>query len=211
MRRARIRPFAAGAVAVVALLAVASQLLLPGYLEGRVEDRLTRRGGSAEVSLSAFPAARLLADHGSEISISGGELTIDLTARNQHVFDRLDGFDRVDVRLSRLNAAPFDVDSFRLRRHGEGSHYAFQLTGSTSGRALADFAARRLAGALGGLLGGLAADALPASGRAIPFSFDLELASSNGSARVVAGGGSLAGIPTGPLGELIANAVISRL
>ena len=47
--------FAAGIVITVALLAVAAQLALPAYYEGRVEDRLEEKGGSADVSIGAFP------------------------------------------------------------------------------------------------------------------------------------------------------------
>jgi len=39
------------ALAVLVVLAVASQFVIPPVAENRVEDRLTDRGGSADVSL----------------------------------------------------------------------------------------------------------------------------------------------------------------
>src|SRR3954447_1744079 len=41
---------------LVILVLVLSQLFLPLYLEGRVEGRLTREGGKADVTLKALPA-----------------------------------------------------------------------------------------------------------------------------------------------------------
>src|SRR5437764_14631330 len=51
MRRVLIAGFG-----VVILLLVLSQLFLPLYLEGRVEHRLTKNGGKADVTLKALPA-----------------------------------------------------------------------------------------------------------------------------------------------------------
>ena len=52
--------FVAGIVITLALLAVVGQLALPAFFEGRVEDRLEEDGGSADVSIGAFPAVTLI-------------------------------------------------------------------------------------------------------------------------------------------------------
>jgi hypothetical protein len=95
---------------------VASQLLVPGLAERGVEDRLTEDGSTASVSLSAFPAVRLLFD---------------------------------------------------------------------DGQALGD--------------------------PPLPIEPDMELLSSSDSLEVTAGGGTVAAVPTGPVGELITAAIVARL
>src|SRR4051812_24161155 len=68
------------ALALLALLGI-SQLVIPPIAEHRVEDRLTAAGGTANVSMSAFPAARLLFGDGSRITITGSGL--DLTDQQE--------------------------------------------------------------------------------------------------------------------------------
>ena len=48
--------------------------------EHRIEDRLTDGGGTADVSLDAFPAARLLFGDGTKLSVTGSGLDLDLAA-----------------------------------------------------------------------------------------------------------------------------------
>lgn len=67
VRRRRIAAAVAGAVVVLLLvLLVVAQLVLPGVAANRLRDRLAHRGTVLEVSVSAFPAVKLLwhrADH----------------------------------------------------------------------------------------------------------------------------------------------------
>jgi hypothetical protein len=46
---------------------------------------------------------------------------------------------------------------------------------------------------------------------AVPVRLDMELTSEDGRIQVVSGGGTVAGVPTGPLAELITSAVVIRL
>jgi hypothetical protein len=197
--------------AVVVLLA-ASQLLLPPYLEHRAEDRLEAHGGNAQVDLDAVPALRLVASDGHSISIRGRGLGVDLAELdpNQELFDKLDGFDRVDIALADVRAEPFSVRRFDLVRSEGAKTYRLAVAGTTSARRLSRFAASRLPGLLGPLLFG-ATRTLGLGPRPIPFDLSAELESEGGRATVVSSSGSVAGIPAGPLAELLANAVISRL
>src|SRR5215213_6389205 len=68
-------------LAVLAVLIVASQLLLPSIADRRAEDRLERHGGTAEVSMSAFPAVRLLFHDGHKLKVTGTGLRLDLDER----------------------------------------------------------------------------------------------------------------------------------
>jgi hypothetical protein len=190
-------------VGLAALLAVGSQLLLPPILEGRVADRLERGGGEADVSLRAVPAARLLFDHGSSLKVEGHDLRLPLGGREQ-VLERLDGFDEVRVRLHRVRASPMAMRSFSLDRAHEKGDYAVRMSGSTTPRGMARF--------LGGLVGELAAGALPGGGRVpVPVDVAATVRSRNGEREVVSSRGTVAGVPAGPLVGVVLDAVVRRL
>jgi hypothetical protein len=196
------------ALALAALFA-ASQLAIPPIAEHRIEDRLTEGGGNADASLSAFPAARLLFGDGKELSVTGSGLDLDLEQRTD-VFEELDGFDRVDVSLTTLQAGPFDVARFDLDRPAPAAPYHLVSTSRTTAGDLAAYGASRL-GLPGGPLLQFFADQALGPNRSIPIDFDMELRSEDGRVIVVSGGGSVAGYPTGPLAELITSTIAVRL
>jgi hypothetical protein len=196
------------ALAVLVALAVASQLLIPPLAEHRIEDRLTDGGGSADVSLSAFPAARLLFDDGEEVSVSGSGLDLALQQQDD-VFEKLDGFDRVDVSLTEFQAGPFAVTNFDLTRPAPSAPYHLVSSSRTTPGGLAEYGASRL-----GLVGGPLLSALAAQltgNRPFPIDLDMQLRSEDGRVVVVSGGGTIAGLPTGPLAELITSAIVVQL
>jgi hypothetical protein len=207
-----LRLIVLGIAAALLLALAASQLLLAGYLEHRIENRLTADGGSASVTLEALPALRLLAHDGDRLVIEGQNLRIDpklsdLTARS---LDDLDGFDEVELRLRGLEAGPFRVHVFDLGRAGDADTYRLQMTAATSPRELLGYGSAQLPGLLGPLVGGAAATVLQGRGQ-IPIDFDAELASDGGRPRVVSARGTVVGIQVGPLVQLLAGAVLSRL
>jgi hypothetical protein len=208
MRRGRVRHFALGVVLTLLGLAVVCQLLLPGYLEGRIEDRLERRGGEADVELSALPALRLLGEGGDRIVIDGRAVQVDLTERRE-AFEKLDGFDEVDIAITDARAGPFAVERFELDRAEGDDDYGLRVDAATTPSELARFAASALAGAVGRLIAGMAAGSL--GDRSLPVELDMRLRSEDGRVRVISGGGSVVGIPTGPLGVALANAIVARL
>ena len=199
------------ALAVIAVILVATQILLPPLLAGKVEDRLTRHGGSASVDLDAVPALRLLAHDGDRFALDGERLGFPLDQRTK-VFDHLDGFDSVRVRLRDVTAGPFTVNRFALTRGEHDDTYLLRARGDstiarvsgylTSG--LPPFVAALLAGTARGVTG-------PAANRRIPFAVDAVMRSDGGDPVLVRGSGSVAGIPTGPLASLLAQAIVSRL
>jgi hypothetical protein len=196
---------------VLVVLLVASQLALPPLAERRVADRLERDGGAAEVSLDAFPALRLLFDDGDSFEVEGQGLRLDVT-RERDVLGRLDGFDEVQVRLDDLEAGPFDVESFELLREEGDQDYETRIQATTSPREVARFLGSRVGGAFGGLLGDLTAGSLPGGGdTAVPIDLDATVTSRNGQADVSDVSGSVAGVPAGPLAELVVGAVVDQL
>jgi hypothetical protein len=195
---------------LLALVVLAGQLLLPGIAEHRVENRLERHGGTARVSLSALPAMRLLFGDGDSLTVKGSGL--DLAPEERHdALERLDGFDEVSVKLDRLVAGPLHVSSFTLTR-GEGEDdYRTRLSARTSAREVGRFLGSQAGGAFGGLLGDLAGSSLPGGATEVPLKLKAVIASHGGDVEVVRARGSVAGIPAGPLTELVVAAVARRL
>jgi hypothetical protein len=197
-------------VAAIGVLLVALQVALPIYLEGRVEDRLTGEGGTARVDLDAIPSPRLLLEDGDRLSVRGGGYRLELVRPEEKVFERIDGFDDVDIDVSSLRVGPFGVDRFRLAREG-GEDFDMQVEGSATGRDLAGYAGGELGGQLGELFGRLGSGFVPGSAEPIPFTLDATLESRDGRARVEEVDGSVAGLPAGPLAEALAGAIADRL
>jgi hypothetical protein len=199
--------WAIAVIAAVVVVLVGSQLLIPPIAERQTEDRLTAGGGDASVSLSGFPALRLLFDDGSRFEARGSGLDLDLNQR-VGVLDRLDGFSEVDVLIDDLVAGPLEVSSFQLSREGSDPYHLVS-SGSASPAALVDLGADVLGLPGGDLFGGLAGRAL--GDGAVPIELDMELVPSHDGIDVTSGGSTVAGIPTGPIGELITSAIVSRL
>jgi hypothetical protein len=180
-------------------------------MERAVRDRLEEEGGNAEVSLSAVPALRLLFSDGKSLEVEGRGLRV-RPERRAKVLDRLDGFDRVHVRLSDVDAEPLELRAFLLTREEGESGYGVRLAATTSPREVARFLGTRAGGALGGLLGDLAAGTLPGDGSTpVPMAIDADVRSRGGRAEVVSARGSVAGIPAGPLVQIVVDAVVRQL
>jgi hypothetical protein len=199
------------AAATIVVVIVVTQFALPPLLAGKVEDRLTARGGSANVDLEALPSLRLLFHEGDRFKLGGHGLEFPLD-RKQGVFDNLDGFDSVHVRLTDSTAGPFTVRTFDLSRPDGQEDYRLTSTGVATVARVSSYLTSGLPPLLSSLLNGVTRGASgPAANRPIPFTLDAELASDSGEPRLVSGTGSIAGIPTGPFAALLAQAVLSRL
>ena len=188
-------------VAVLVVLAVASQLALPPLLEGRVASRLERDGGSADVKLSAFPAVRLLFSDGSKLDVEGRDLRLPAEPEGGEL-DSIDGFNEVRIALDDTRAGPIDIDQFRLTRQDGERDYSMQFAGMANPRELGRM--------LGGALGELGAGAILGNAD-VPVSLSATVRSDDGRARAIGVQGSVAGIPAGPLAELALDSVLRRL
>lgn len=195
---------------VVALALLAGQLLLPELGERGIEDRLTEGGGSAEVSLSAMPALRLLFEDGDRLAVNASDLELEVEERTD-VLGRLDGFDAVEVSLTDSRTGPFELESFNLSRDG-ADPYRLVSSGRTSAQALAEYGFDSLGLPGGGLADMFLDRVLGERGDAdVPVELDMELTSDDGRLRVISGGGEIAGFDTGPLAELVTTAIVVRL
>jgi hypothetical protein len=198
-------------VGLILVILVVMQFVLPPILEGQVEDRLTKGGGNASVDLDAVPAVRLLAHDGDRFSLEGSGLDFPLDQR-QAVFDKLDGFDSVKVKLVDITAGPFTVGRFDLSRSGGGKTYRLVSSGSSTVARVSSYLTSGLPPLLSSLFAGATRGVTgQAANRRIPFTVSAELSSDGGQPRFVTGTGSVAGIPTGPLSALLAQTILSRL
>ena len=207
-----MRRFLAGILVALVVLAIAAQLILPRYLSGRTEARLEEGGGSAKVTLRAFPALTLAGGRGGSIEVAGTGLGFDLDDRREHPFEHLDGFERVEVALDDLDAGPLAVDRFELERDGRHEAYELTMRATTTPRELAVELGAQAGGALGGLFGSLASGMLPeGGGDEVPLDLTATVDSDGGRTNVRTATGSVAGVPAGPLTEVVVNAVLERL
>jgi hypothetical protein len=205
MRRFAIRL----AIALAALLVVL-QFALPRFAEHEVAERLTEHGGSADVQLSAFPALRLLFGDGDRLDVDASGLSVDLELQQEEVFRRLDDFGDVDVRVRDSRAGPFTIRGFRVKRTAT-QQYAVLVAGEATAGDIARYAGSRLGGGFGQALAGLATSALRGFDQPVPFDAVMAIDTSSGLPRATNVQGEVAGLPAGPLAQVVANALLSGL
>jgi hypothetical protein len=204
-----VRKLIVAVVAFCVLALVAIQLFLPGRAASDVEARLTEGGGEADVEIEALPALRLIWGDGDRIEVTGSDLVLDVENETA-VLDRLDGFDQVDVSLERVEAGPFRVETFELRRAGDGA-YTLRSDATTSGTELLQFSAEELGPIAGPVAGLLGEQAPEEAAEEFDVELDAQLVSDDGRIEITEGGGTVAGYDVGPLAEIITAAVVSRL
>ena len=198
-------------IGILLVLLVASQFALPAIAQRRAENRFEEGGGSVKVDVKAFPALRLLLGDGDRFEARGSGVTVDVS-RARGDLSELDGFDEVELRLTRMTAGPVDVADFRLRRAEGATAYELRITGATTPRDVAGFLGSQAGGALGGLFGGIAGGSLPGGGMArVPLRLAAKVQSRDGRPEVSAVNGTVAGIPAGPFAELVVAAVLARI
>ena len=205
MRRLAIR-----LAIVLAVLLVISQFVIPPFAENKVADRVTEHGGTANVDLSAIPALELLLGRGDKLDLDASGLSVDLEENQEEVFDKLDDFDEVKIAITDSRAGPFTISGFRV--HKTAPHeYAVGIAGDGTAGDVARYAGSRLAGGFGQALAGLATSALGGFDRAIPFNATMQIDTSSGTPHAQNVDGSVAGLPAGPLAQVVANALLSAL
>lgn len=196
---------------LVAVLLVASQFVIPPLAAHEAAGRLTAHGGQADVSLSAFPAIRLLFGHGRRLEVHASGVSVDLKPGQEDIFRRLDDFEQVEIAITSSRAGPFTIASFRIHKIGDRS-YLVGVRGDANAGDVARYAGSQLGGGFGAALAGLAASALGNLDRMVPFDARMQILTQPGatpSAQNVVG--QIGGLPAGPLAQIVANALLSGL
>ena len=194
---------------LVVPLLVLSQFALPAFLEGRVEDRLTSDGGTADVSLGALPALRLLAGDGDELTVRASGLRIDIDKREKP-FDDLDKFGDARIFIEDSMAGPFRIGSFFLNKTGDHRYLVVGMV-RASVADLGRYAGDRLGGSFGGLLAGVTAAALGTGGGEIPVQLRATVDTSGGEPHTIDARADVAGLPAGPLTLVLVDALLAGL
>ena len=201
----------ASVVGLLVIVLVGTQILLPPIISGKIEDRLTKAGGTADATIKAFPALRLLFHDGDKLKVRGNGVRIPVKELGGGGFKDLDGFDEVDLRLTDYTVGPFRSRQTVIDRPEGNSLYNFAFTGSTSANELSTFALSALPPGLAALIGGLVDRTSRLGAAQVPIRLVAQLKSDNGTAQLVRGTGTVAGIPLGPLAVSIAGAIVSRI
>lgn len=119
--RGRAVRWAVAAAAVLIVLLVVAQLVLPGIAERRVRDELARIGTPSDVEVSSFPAVKLLLGQVDSLSArlesseASADEVADLIASTEEI-DRLRvSTDRIELSGLELRDAMLAKDDERLR------------------------------------------------------------------------------------------------
>jgi hypothetical protein len=213
-RMAAMKIFVAVAIGVVVLGAV-TQLVIPGFVERKIESNLKERSDAGEVvaDVKAFPAVRLLWGSGDRLEVRGRGLKIDLAQRTDDPLGQIDGFDEVDIDLTDLTAGPVDVQAFSLVRGEDDTSYYLRMDAETTPTSLAESVGGTLGGDLGSAIAGAASDVLLGEGAVdVPIAVEAQVSRGNGGTLDVdAAQASVAGVPTGPFAEAMVQAVLENL
>jgi hypothetical protein len=205
-----MRRFAIRLAIALAVLLVVTQFVLPPIAENRVEDGVTQHGGTAKAELSAIPALELLFKHGDTFKLNASGLSVDLKQNQSDVFNQLDDFAEVNIAVTNSRAGPFTVNDFRVKKTGQ-HQFDVAISGNGTAGDVARYAGSRLGGGFGQALAGLAVSAIGGFNRPIPFDATMQIDTS-GSAPVARNvEGQVAGLPGGPLAQVVANALLSGI
>jgi hypothetical protein len=211
---AAMKIFVAVVIGVVVLGAV-TQLVIPGFVERKIESNLKERSDAGEVvaDVKAFPAVRLLWGSGDRLEVRGRGLKIDLAQRTDDPLGQIDGFDEVDIDLTDLTAGPVDVRAFSLVRNEDDTSYYLRMDAETTPTSLAESVGGTLGGDLGSAIAGAASDVLLGEGAVdVPIAVEAQVSRGNGGTLDVdAAQASVAGVPTGPFAEAMVQAVLENL
>jgi hypothetical protein len=108
---------AAIVLAVLVVLAVVAQLVLPGIAENRIRDRLAHDGRVESVQVSAFPAVELLWGHADRVTVRMANVRA-AVGRRGGLIGRTANAGRVDASTRELDVLTLRLRDARLRKRG---------------------------------------------------------------------------------------------
>jgi hypothetical protein len=134
MQRRRVVYLGAFVVGSLLLLVVLAQVFLPTLAARRVRDRVARYGTVRSVSVSAFPAVKLLWGKADTVNVSAGALSVQLSQIAALLWEaREAGSMTVTAEAATLTAVPdlpegLTVNDLRMEKHGSAIKASATLT-----------------------------------------------------------------------------------
>ena len=108
---------AASVLAVLVVLAVTAQLVLPGIAENRIRDRLAHDGRVESVHVSAFPAVKLLWGKADRVTVRMANVR-EAVGRLGDLIGRTADAGRVDASTRELDVLTLRLRDASLRKRG---------------------------------------------------------------------------------------------
>jgi hypothetical protein len=139
----------AGAVVVVLVLAVLAQLVLPALAASRVRERVGRYGTVLSVSVSAFPAIKLLWKNADSVTVKAQGLRV-TPAQTASLLSEARGMHDLDLSAASLREGPLTLHDATLRKRGDALFGEASLAQSDVRAALPAGVAIQLLGSAGG-------------------------------------------------------------
>lgn len=122
----RTRLFVGGGVAV-AVLAVATQLVLPGLAARRISGELQRYGPRPDVEVAAFPAVKLLFGRADRVTVRASMARLDQGPLLDEITDT-GRADTLDVRIAELRIGTLALQDVVLGKDGRRATGAATVT-----------------------------------------------------------------------------------
>lgn len=115
VRRARL--IAAWSAGLVALVLVLGQLLLPRIAAGRISDRLGAHGKVQSVSVSAWPAVKLLWGSADSVTVRASQLALSPGKASALLWEGR-GADQITMTVGRARVGPLQLSGVRFNKRG---------------------------------------------------------------------------------------------
>ncbi len=134
VQRRRVVYLGACVVALPLLLVVLAQVFLPTLAARRVRDRVARYGTVRSVSVSAFPAVKLLWGKADTVNVSAGSLSVQFSQIAALLWEAREASSMtVTAEAATLKAVPdvpdgLTVNDLRMEKHGSAISASATLT-----------------------------------------------------------------------------------
>jgi hypothetical protein len=152
-RRAALRALLALA-ALLVVLGVIAQLVLPPLAVEEVRDKLGPYGSVQSVSIGAFPALTLLWGDAGSLTVRAGRLAL-TPSQSAALLAEASGIERLDATIGSLREGPLQLRSARVHKRGSSIRAEGQLGAAPPGIALLSSAGGAVRVSVGGSLFGL--------------------------------------------------------
>lgn len=120
----RVALFLLGGTALVLVLA---QVLLPGLAGSRISSRVSRYGKVEHVSVSAWPAVKLLWGDADSVTVRAGRLRLS-PAQAVKLLGEARGVSTMELTSAAVQVGPLRMEQARLRKHGSSLAAEAELT-----------------------------------------------------------------------------------